>query len=896
MVFSLLTTPDPLFPAFTEETQIMTSAEIRNAFLEYFRQKEHHVVPSASLVPDDPTLLLTIAGMVPFKPVFLGHVEAQHKRVVTTQKCLRVNDIEQVGYTARHHTFFEMLGNFSFGDYFKKEACLWSWDFLTNHLKLDPVRMWTSVHREDQDAFDIWTSTVGVPKEKVVFLGDEDNFWSSGPVGPCGYCSEIYYDMGEERGCSDPHCRPGCECDRYLEVWNLVFMEFDRGSDGTLKELPKKNIDTGMGLERITSAVQGTESNFETDLFMPVIREIESLSGCRYSDTAVRHSFRIISDHIRGITMLLADGVYPGNEGRGYILRRLIRRAYRQGLKLSLDHPFLHELVYSISATMKEAFPELSEKEGYISRIVNQEETRFKETMQSGLEILEALVAKARKNGSQTVPGKEIFRLYDTHGFPVDIAREILSEEKLSYSEEECQEEMNRQQEQGRKAREGKARMLSKSKDTEELFDGLQSSFNGYHRYMGWGKIMAIAEDGHLKDTSTGGEEVLVVADRTPFYPEQGGQEWDTGTLVGAKGKIAISKVFTTGKNLIVHQGKVEEGRVSTGEMVRLSINPQRRRFMEIHHTVTHLLHKALRLTLGDTVRQAGSWVGEGGLRFDFTHFSPLTPEEIGRVEDEVNGKIFQDLSVQVSFSTIEKAQDFGVIALFDEKYEKKVRIIRIGTYTAELCGGTHLSHTSQAGLFTIVSESSIGAGLRRIEAMAGPHAYKRLKVAYTATEHLRREYQVEPESMEELFKSLHEENRQLKKARKKYEIDRAIYQIRERIEKAGLSENSLLAHLFETEEKEDFLKELVDKVRPQLKKTVFLVGTTDGKTIRGVLAAVGMDASVHLGKLIREILKTTGGGGGGKPDLSQFGGLPHGEWGTLVSELGARLSCRIIE
>jgi len=874
----------------------MTSADIRNAFLEYFRHKEHHVVPSASLVPDDPTLLLTIAGMVPFKPIFLGHAQASHKRAVSSQKCLRVNDIEQVGHTARHHTFFEMLGNFSFGDYFKREACLWAWDLLTGRLGLDPARMWTSVHHDDHDACGIWADVVGVPRERVVFLGDTDNFWSSGPVGPCGYCSEIYYDTGEKRGCSDSLCRPGCECDRYLEVWNLVFMEFDRGSDGTLKELPKKNIDTGMGLERITAVMQGTESNFETDLFLPVIQEIGSLSGSRYSDRTLRPSFRIIADHIRGITMLAADGVYPGNEGRGYILRRLIRRAYRQGMKLSLDRPFLHELVYTVSASMNEAFPELSQKEAYISRLIYQEETRFKDTMQSGMEILETLITQAHSEGSGTVPGKEIFRLYDTFGFPVDIAREVLSEENLTYAEEEFQEEMTRQRTLARRAREGKAEMLSKSTHTEKLFSGYHSVFTGYHRDREQGSVRALAVDGCRKDTAGQGEEVLVVLDRTPFYPEQGGQEWDTGTLRGKSGTIAVSRVFPAGRNIIVHQGEVTQGKVSTGEVVEAHIDSHRRRLMAIHHTVTHLLHKALRLTLGDAVRQAGSWVGEEGLRFDFTHFSSLTEDERERVEAEVNEKIFLDLPVQVSFSTIEEAERSGAIALFDEKYEKRVRIIRIGTYTAELCGGTHLTRTSQAGLFTIVSESSIGAGLRRIEALAGPPAYANLREAYRVTEHIKRTSRIEPRDIAEVFQELQEENRRLKKNKKSAEMERALHKMRERLVKTGDNGNILLAHLFETEEKEDFLKELVDKVRPELDKAVILVGASDGNTVRGVLAGVGMGESVHLGKLLREVLKTTGGGGGGKPALSQFGGLPHREWENLVRELGARLSCHIVE
>ncbi|MGQ9747832.1 MAG: alanine--tRNA ligase [Candidatus Caldatribacteriaceae bacterium] len=513
----------------------MKSEEIREAFLNFFVRKGHQRLPSASLIPKDPTILLTIAGMVPFKLIFLGKAHSPFRRVCTVQKCVRVSDLERVGYTSRHHTFFEMLGNFSFGDYFKKEACQWAFEFLTQDLALSPQKLWVSVHHQDQETSLIWQEAVGIPRERIVALGDEDNFWSSGPIGPCGYCSEIYYDTGEERGCGKPDCYPGCECDRYLEVWNLVFMEFDRQWNGTLVELPRKNIDTGMGLERITSVLQKTETNFETDLFLPIIETLEKMSGKTYSSLETKPFFRIIADHIRAITFLVADGVYPANEGRGYVLRRLIRRAYLQGKKLNLSRPFLYELSFAVIGKMQMVYPELKEKERLIAQVVFQEERRFEETMSSGMEYLEKVLREAKRSQTKQISGEEVFKLYDTYGFPPDLTWEILSENGFSYSKEEFEQEMRRQRERARQAYEVKAEEWKGNKRLEELFSGFETTFVGYENLEAEATIFVLARGEEFLEEAKASDAVMVILDLSPFYPEKGGQEWDRGWIIAPK-------------------------------------------------------------------------------------------------------------------------------------------------------------------------------------------------------------------------------------------------------------------------------------------------------------------------------------------------------------------------
>jgi len=865
----------------------MTSAEIRKAFLQFFEEKEHKILPSASLIPEDPTILLTIAGMVPFKSIFEGRVSPPFHRAVTVQKCVRISDLDKVGYTSRHHTFFEMLGNFSFGDYFKKEACSWAWEFLTQRLLLPPDKLWISVHHRDEEAFTVWREEVGISEEKIVFLGDEDNFWASGPVGPCGYCSEIYYDTGEERGCGQPDCRPGCDCDRYLEIWNLVFMEFDRGNDGLLRELPHKNIDTGMGLERITSVMQKAQTDFETDLFLPIIEKIEKMSGISYQREDLRPYFRIIADHIRAITFLIGDGVYPANEGRGYVLRRLIRRAHRYGHKLSLYHPFLPELAFVVIEIMGHHYPELKDRKKLIAQVVLQEERKFEETLQLGMGYLKDLISRFQEKEERVIPGREIFYLYDTYGFPPDIASEILEEEGLSFSQEEFETEMERQKTRARRAYEEKTQEFKERKDEEEIFSGLESEFVGYEEKEIETQVLALFSQGERVKEVKKGEEVIVVLEKTPFYPERGGQEGDKGFITSSQGEIRVEQVSAPSSSLIIHRGVVEEGIVREGEKARAQIEARRRKAMEIHHTVTHLLHRALREVLGEQVKQTGSWVGEEGLRFDFTHFAPLSSEEIKAVESLVNEKIFEDLPVQITFSTLEEAQKRGVIALFEEKYEEMVRIVRVGNYSAELCGGTHLAHTAQALLFKITSESSIGRGLRRIEGVAGPSALSYLNQKEQILQDVVKTVNVEEGKVKEYIEKVVGENKELKKALEKERRRRIEEKIKSQISSVSNEETTLVSYLGEEDGLDlDFLKEVVDHLRPFIQKGVVVLGLKKEGKIQGVLAGIGLPPEANLGRMIKDWSQKIGGGGGGRPHLAQFGGLSEEKWEELISLL----------
>lgn len=862
----------------------MTSSELRQKFLNFFEEKEHKILPSASLIPNDPTLLLTIAGMVPFKPIFLNKIQPHFKRVVSVQKCVRVNDLGNVGHTARHHTFFEMLGNFSFGDYFKKEACQWGWEFLTQWIGFSPNKMWVSVHRKDQEAYEVWKNWVGVPSERIVFLGDEDNFWASGPVGPCGYCSEIYYDRGDAKGCGQSSCAPGCNCDRYLEVWNLVFMEFDRKADGTLEELPKKNIDTGMGLERLTSIVQETDTDYETDLFLPIIQNLEKMSGNNYEIPALKPPFRIIADHIRAIVFLIADGIYPSNEGRGYVLRRLIRRAYRYGGKIGLHQPFLHELLFTVIGNMGTPYPELLIRKDLISKIVFQEESRFEETLQSGEAFLGHLIEQTKKSQNQLLSGKDIFRLYDTYGFPVDVAEDILQEEGLEFDRVEFENQMEKQKDRARKARGEKDRMMRNRKEIEELFSDINSHFVGYSLPQVSTNIVALSDGEDRISQAEAGQKVIVVLKESPFYPEKGGQEFDTGWIESEQGRIQVEKVYSD----FLIEGTVIGGQIKENEPVCAKIDVHRRRLIEIHHTTTHLLHRALREILGSQVKQAGSWVGESGLRFDFTHFSALSEEEIDVVEDIVNQKIFEDLPVVISYSSLDEAQRAGVVALFEEKYQSLVRIVRVGNYTAELCGGTHLRRTSEAGLFKIITESSIGSGLRRIEAVAGSSAFQYLQNYYRIGRDIKRMLGSDQNQILTTIKNLIENNKRYKEELQKTFQAQARQAILDALKVAESNHTPIvLTHLFvENPPEIDYLKEIIDELRTRLDRGIVVLGIKKDESISGVLAGINLPNSIDLNRFVREITKKIGGGGGGRPSLVQFGGVPFRSWEELIEEI----------
>jgi alanyl-tRNA synthetase len=675
----------------------LSAGEIRQKFLQFFAAKGHKVLPGSSLVPADPTVLLTLAGMLQFKPIFLGQEKAAQKRAATVQKCIRMVDVERVGQTPRHHTFFEMLGNFSFGDYFKKEAIQFAWELLTKEFKIPVLKLKIAVFEKDDEAFEIWHSDIGLPKEIIFRLDEENNFWSAGPTGPCGPCSEIYYDTGSEHGCGKPDCAPGCDCDRWLEIWNLVFIQYNRNDKGELIPLKQKGIDTGMGLERIASVLQGVADNFETDLFAPLIKQVETLA-----ENSNRTSVRIIADHCRAVTHLIADGVYPANGGRGYVLRRLIRRAISHGRKMGIDQPFLRDLSRSVIKSMGDAYPGLKEKEPAILQTIKEEEDGFLATLEAGLKWF-AELAKQKE-----IDGGAAFKLHDTYGFPIELTLELAKEQGLNVDLAGFEREMEIQRERARQTGISEKKVDLASLDLAHVN---QTNFTGYEKTADEGKVQAVFA-----------EKNLVVLDKSPFYGESGGQVGDTGILTWDGRDVLVVNTLVSPKGVILHQ-VAETGALKKELKVKATIDSSRRLATQANHTATHLLHKALRDTLGEHVKQAGSYVGPDKLRFDFNHFHALTLEQLEKVEKIVNGKIAEKLKVEVLKKSYKEAVQLGAMALFGEKYGDSVRVLKIGDYSLELCGGTHVKNTAEITFFKIMSESALGSGVRRLEAIAGPAA-----------------------------------------------------------------------------------------------------------------------------------------------------------------------------
>jgi len=711
----------------------MKSSEIREKFLKFFEGKEHKILPGSSLVPKDPTVLLTLAGMLQFKPIFLGQEKPAFRRVTTVQRCMRMVDIDKVGKTPRHHTFFEMLGNFSFGDYFKKEAILFAWELLTREFKIPVTKLKVAVFEKDEEAYQIWRESIGLPSEVIFKLGEENNFWSAGPTGPCGPCSEIYFDLGEEKGCGKPTCAPGCDCDRYLELWNLVFIEYNRNEKGELLFLKQKGIDTGMGLERIASVLQGVEDNFETDLFTPLIRRIEALSK-----NESKISTRIIADHLRAITNLVADGVYPENTGRGYVLRRLIRRAVHHGKLLGIEKPFLYELVSEVTNFMKDAYPFLKEKEKEIIGVTKEEEESFLTTLALGMKYFKELMAKHQTD--KLINGKEAFKLHDTYGFPIELTQELAEELGYQIEIEGFNQEMEKQRTQARLAQ-----LTGREKDLSLLdLSGFKpTEFVGYEKYELETKVIEVFK-----------EHNFVILEKTPFYGESGGQVGDKGVLSWDHKEANVIDTYLSPQGIILH--KVDNLLdLKKGTKVKARIDLSRRLATAAHHTATHLLHRALREVLGEHALQRGSYVGPDKLRFDFTHFHRLSNEELQKVEQIVNQKIKEKLKVEVLEKSYEDAMKMGAMALFGEKYGKKVRVLKIGNYSLELCGGTHVKSTADILFFKIISENALGAGVRRIEALAGQAAkvfiVYRAKSLYEEVEALIKKYRNLQEEKEKL-------------------------------------------------------------------------------------------------------------------------------------------------
>jgi alanyl-tRNA synthetase len=697
----------------------LKSEEIRRAFIDFFAERGHRVVPSSSLVPNDPTLLLTNAGMVQFKPYFLRDEEPPYSRAASVQKCLRTTDIDEVGHTARHNTFFEMLGNFSFGDYYKKEAIPWAWELVTDVLAIDPETLWMSVFEEDDEAESIWKGTPGVSPERVIRLGAEDNFWDMGATGPCGPCSEILYDRGEKYACG-PDCSAGCDCDRFVELWNLVFMQYNRGPDHSLLPLPKTNIDTGMGLERVAAIKQGVDTIFATDLMIPIVDSITGLSGARLGGSAAADvSIKVVADHARAAAFLISDGVVPANEGRGYILRRLLRRAVRHGRLLGISGIFAEKLSTVVVETLGGVYPELEEHHRLISGVITAEEERFRQTLEQGLELLRGVIEEKRSSGSDTIDGSTVFYLHDTLGFPLEVTREIAGDEGMKVDEGGFEALMEQQRERGRSSRE--ADVYQQNRD--ELIDFCKekgtTEFEGYSRLSSKSSVVALTVEEKFVDKAEGEKVVEVILDKTPFYAEMGGQVGDTGEIKGDNGLVEVEDTYYGAPDLIVHRGRLQ-GTLKVGDAVKVSVNGERRLSIARNHSATHLLHWALRKVLGTHAKQAGSLVTPYELRFDFTHFKQVTSDELREVERLVNLRVLEDQVVRAFETTQQEAKESGAIALFGEKYGEKVRVVKIGTLSQELCGGTHVRRTGQIGPIRIISESGIGAGLRRIEATSG--------------------------------------------------------------------------------------------------------------------------------------------------------------------------------
>jgi len=859
---------------------MITSTQVRSMFLSYFQDKGHRVAPSSSLIPaNDPTLLFTNAGMVQFKDVFVGTEKRSYLRATTAQKCMRVsgkhNDLENVGPSPRHHTFFEMLGNFSFGDYFKREAIGYAWEFLTDVLGLDEKRLYPTIYLDDDEAFTLWQEVAGVPGGRITRLGKKDNFWSMGDTGPNGPCSEIIYDRGPVHcTCGRADCNLAIECERWWELWNLVFMQYETAADGTTRPLPKPSIDTGMGMERLTAILQGVDSNYQTDLLWPIIERTQELLG--HSDaqrTEQIVSYRVIADHARAIAFLVADGMLPGNEGRNYVLRLILRRAARHGRLLGFQEPFLAQAVRVAIDIMGEHYAELVERQDFILEATTLEEERFLQTLDTGMNLLDQIVARLERGGEAVIPGEEAFRLYDTYGFPLDLTRDVAKEHGLSIDEAAFQSAMDAQRERARAAQHFQA---GEGKDLYRSLDLTATTFVGHDTTECAAEVLALIRDGQAQQEVGPGQDVEVVLDRTPFYGESGGQVGDRGTIVGPRGRLEIHDTRHPVPELTVHHATVVDGLLAVGEQVTASVGSERRLDTERNHTATHLLHQALRKILGDHARQAGSLVTADRLRFDFTHLQAVSSAELRQIEREVNATIRADLPVTAAITGFKKARETGAIALFGEKYGDTVRVITVGDgYSRELCGGTHLHRTGQIGFFHILSESSIGAGLRRIEAVTGAGAETYVQQQMDVMGETARVLQAQPDDLLRKATELTEQMRA-----QQYEIERLRRQAaREDVELllgkvqdvAGVQ---VLAEQVSADSVER-MRDMADQLRESLGSSVIVLGAiiSDKPSLVAAVTRDLVERELHAGKLVGQIARVIGGGGGGSPTMAQAGG-----------------------
>ena len=851
--------------------------ELREMFLSFFETKGHLRLPSFSLVPqNDASLLLINSGMAPMKPYFTGEQEPPRRRICTCQKCIRTGDIENIGKTARHGTYFEMLGNFSFGDYFKREAIHWSWEFLTSPdwVGLDPERLYPSVYLDDDEAFDIWNQEIGIPAEKIVRLGKEDNFWEHGS-GPCGPCSEIYYDRGEAYGCGKPDCYPGCDCDRYMEVWNNVFSQFNNDGEGHYTELKQKNIDTGMGLERLAVVCQGVDSLFDVDTVMNITNKVSEITHAHYGQSHKTDvSLRIITDHIRSATFMICDGVLPSNEGRGYVLRRLLRRAARHGKLLGVNEPFLYEVCEAVIRENEGHYPELRERQSYITKVIRVEEENFAKTIDGGMRILEEVLADHRAKQETLFSGADAFKLYDTYGFPIDLTSEIVEEAGLTVDKAAFDQLMEEQRIRARKAREALGDLAWAGIDLG-LDDNQPTVFTGYDRLEDQSSILAVVAEGEVCAAAHAGDEAILVLDRTPFYAEMGGQVADHGVMRWENAVFEVNNVQKNKGGKVLHYGKVLEGSFSVGQTVKAQVDQTRRQAIMRAHTATHLVQKALERVLGDHVHQAGSLVEEDALRFDFTHFSAVSPEELLEVERLTNESILAGYPVQTEIMSLEDAKKTGATAQFGEKYGSTVRVVNMGGYSLELCGGTHLDNTAKAGAFHITSEGSVASGVRRIEATTGQRTLedmmKMQRQFLTAAELLK----VRPEDLSEKLKQQINELKEDRKA-----IER--FKVKERLGKADnllISAKQVQGLRIVTSSLADVdvsgLRSMGDFLRDKSPNIVAVLACAhEGKiTLLAVCGKEAIAKGVRAGDIIKAIAPICGGSGGGKPDSAMGGG-----------------------
>ena len=855
----------------------MTGNDVRRKFLEYFEKYDHRIVRSSSLVPqDDPTLLFVNAGMVQFKRAFLGEENRGYLRATTSQKCVRAggkhNDLENVGYTARHHTFFEMLGNFSFGDYFKEKALEFAWDLLTNGYGFPEDKLWVSIYLDDDEAHDLWHRNIGVPEDMIVRFGEEDNFWSMGDTGPCGPCSEIHLDRGEAYGCGNPECKLGCECDRFLEIWNLVFMQFNRDADGTMTPLPKPSIDTGLGLERMVTIIQDVPTNYDTDLILPIMKKAEDLSEKKIGESKEADiAMKVIADHSRAAAFLIGDGVFPSNEGRGYVLRRIMRRAIRYGRNIGLTKPFLHETASVVFDIMKGAYPELNEASAFITNVIKNEEVRFSETLDNGLKLLNDTLSEIKAKGENEVPGNIIFKLYDTYGFPVDIVRDVVRDEKMTLDMKGFDEAMDDQRTRSRSV----ATFSGVGNAYKKLSaQGIKIEFIGYDKKTCDSKVLLLVENEEEVKEASAGNNIEIVTEATPFYGEAGGQAGDTGVITGKNLEIKVSNTIKDPTGLVIHKGKIVSGKIKKGETVTLSVDDDKRKATECSHTATHILHAVLRKVLGDHVKQAGSLVAPGRLRFDFSHFSLIDTQTLDKIESLVNERIRENISVGTEEMDAEEAFKTGATALFEEKYGDRVRVVSLTDFSKELCGGTHTERTGNIGLFKILGESSVASGVRRIEALTGEAAVEYVqqnsKIVRDAARLVKEKPEVVPRRIEKILtdqKSLEKEIEKLKAQIAAKSTDDAkeeiktINGIKVIVKKVAVDSTAAL-------------RDLADKFKDKIKSGIVVLGSAAGsKVLLIVVVSKDLVDRYHAGNIVKQVAAVVGGGGGGRPDMAQAGG-----------------------